>query len=255
VAVGLVPNRPAMRASQAAAWSLSLMSYPKTVGFLLFCGAILFFGYRFFYGPTYEWHQTIAIAVNTPEGLRTGTGTTQIRFWSVHNVPGSGTLGKSSVRGQAAFVEVRPGRFLFAVLDGRTSTPPHHELAPRLFSEKIDEATTVEGRWYLLSNLKGTAKLKPADYPLLVTFDDLNDPSSVKEVDRNNLEATFGLGVSLKSITLAINEVPSRSRAISSVLPWLSTFKRGFRLYGRRYRYHRIVDIANVLGAASFKVE
>ncbi|GJL68036.1 MAG: hypothetical protein NPIRA06_06710 [Nitrospirales bacterium] len=49
--------------------------------------------------------------------------------------------------------------------------------------------------------MRETRDFKPKNYPLLVAFMDINDPTSVKEVDLDNLAATFGPGVSLKRLT------------------------------------------------------
>ena len=41
-------------------------------------------------------------------------------------------------------------------------------------------------------------------YPLMVTFADVDDPTSVQRVDPDDLAATFGAGVRLKAVTLEI---------------------------------------------------
>lgn len=58
-------------------------------------------------------------------------------------------------------------------------------------------------------------------YPLLVTFTDTADPTTVREVDPDNLGTTFGSGVSLKRITLEITDEPVTEGKIESVLGWL----------------------------------
>lgn len=43
-------------------------------------------------------------------------------------------------------------------------------------------------------------------YPLLVTFTDIDDPSSVQRVDPANLAASFGPGIRLKRITVEVSD-------------------------------------------------
>ena len=57
-------------------------------------------------------------------------------------------------------------------------------------------------------------------YPLLVTFTDIIDPTTVKVVDPDNLAETFGPGASLKRITLEITDEPVTEGKIESVLGW-----------------------------------
>ncbi|MEO6202469.1 MAG: hypothetical protein ABIU05_13315 [Nitrospirales bacterium] len=64
------------------------------------------------------------------------------------------------------------------------------------------------------------------NYPLLVTFTDINDPKTVQQVDPGNLAATFGPGVSLKRITLEITDEPVTEGKLESVLGWLDDLKK-----------------------------
>ncbi|MCC6479158.1 MAG: hypothetical protein IT552_08115, partial [Sphingomonadaceae bacterium] len=45
-------------------------------------------------------------------------------------------------------------------------------------------------------------------YPMLVTFKDLADPTSVEQVDPDDLAASFGRGYRLKSITVQVTDAP-----------------------------------------------
>jgi len=61
--------------------------------------------------------------------------------------------------------------------------------------------------------------------PWLVTFDDVRDPKTVRQVDPANLAASFGPGVTLTSITLAITDEPRTSGKLKSVLGWIDQAK------------------------------
>ncbi len=58
---------------------------------------------------------------------------------------------------------------------------------------------------------------------MLVTFGDLDDPTSVEEVDPDDLGATFGEGNSLRRITVQITDDPVTT-GIEKRLEWLSEY-------------------------------
>lgn len=55
-------------------------------------------------------------------------------------------------------------------------------------------------------------------YPMLVTFDDITDPASVRLVDPSNLAASFGPGVRLKSVTLEVTDEAVTAGVVENVL-------------------------------------
>lgn len=57
--------------------------------------------------------------------------------------------------------------------------------------------------------------------PRLVKFTDLSDPNSLEIVDPDDLEATFGPGYVLKSISLAGVEAQRTEGRVKTMLPWL----------------------------------
>lgn len=77
-----------------------------------------------------------------------------------------------------------------------------------------------------LSKLRASAPLVRERYPLLVTFDDINDPKSIKRVDPDDLVATFGPGYSLKSITLEITDEPVTTGELEKVLRWINELEK-----------------------------
>jgi hypothetical protein len=65
------------------------------------------------------------------------------------------------------------------------------------------------------------------NYPMLVRFEDLTKPETVKRVDSDKLDASFGSGVVLRSIKIIRTTAPMNSD-IASVLPWLARLS-GYR--------------------------
>jgi hypothetical protein len=175
--------------------------------------------YDIYLDNDFAWHQKLTVSVMTPEGTKTASSIMSVDF-----VDGTKadwiTLPEArkvhfKLRGEAVVLEVSPGRYLFVLLND------------------LPDATTVffPGLWHgdaapLLPDLRETRQLKPEQYPLLVTFDDINDPASVRRVDPNNLSATFGPGFRLNAITLSITDEPVTEGVVEKVLEWLEALGR-----------------------------
>lgn len=141
-----------------------------------------------------SWNEKITLIVDTPSG--------EVSSFSVQGVSQGSTWGASSggfaLRGGEAVVLELPTagkpRYLFALLQGGY-------LANGIYKE--------ERNWYTgigdLDDLPPRI-LKGKNRPRLVTFEDINDAASVKQVDPDNLAASFGTGYSLKTITIEITE-------------------------------------------------
>lgn len=61
------------------------------------------------------------------------------------------------------------------------------------------------------------------NYPYLVTFKDIADPTSVVRVDPDDLAASFGAGYRLKAITVQVTDEPV-TVGIAERLAWLSKY-------------------------------
>ena len=64
------------------------------------------------------------------------------------------------------------------------------------------------------------AAVDPEHYPMLVTFEDLDDPTSVNKINPDDLAASFGEGVELKRITVQLTDDPVTT-GIDERLEWL----------------------------------
>lgn len=67
----------------------------------------------------------------------------------------------------------------------------------------LDEALFSEVR-DRRDRASGVIAVPEYQYPMLVTFDDITKPETVREVDPEDLAAVFGEGVRLKAVTLEI---------------------------------------------------
>ena len=172
----------------------------------------------------WSWHQKVSLVVGTPEGEQTAYAVSRVgvskldRSWVFIEARGANT----SVSGEAVVLEVMPGKYLFGLLKGA-----HHEgnanwLADVFRDKGSDE--TSEQFWSRIDHSRLSTNLSGNHMPLLVTFTDITDPSTVKRVDPNDLESHFGAGVVLKAVTLEITgEKVTRGR-VEKVLGWLSKY-------------------------------
>ena len=61
-------------------------------------------------------------------------------------------------------------------------------------------------------------------WPRLVTFSDIADPTSVMQVDPDDLSAVFGAGYALRAVTLEITDAPVTTGMVDGVLGWLGDY-------------------------------
>lgn len=113
-------------------------------------------------------------------------------------------------RGEAVAVEVLPGRWMFALLSGGANYKGDAgQLVYSAFRLGMDRAAGEQSYEANMADLRAQpldtpVPLPPEAYPMLVTFDDITKPETVREVDPADMAATFGAGVTLHGMTLEI---------------------------------------------------
>jgi hypothetical protein len=175
---------------------------------------------------SYRYKRTLSL--DTPDGVKTGFNVVQIDYWHV-DFPMSGEPHKTL--GQGIYLDLGPGRRpLIALLtrirrsdevarDGGTNQEwlrfirGWGEDDPIGIVARLCLNVTAIYSWIDVVSKFGAChepfKLTRADLPDLVTFDDVNDPSSILLVDPNNLQGALGPGVSL-----AVDDIANDERAV-----------------------------------------
>ena len=190
---------------------------------LMLSGCDLLFNF-----PEWRWHQELTVSVITPQGLKTGRAVTAARIefppkWT--GVGDAAGMQRGGVTGEAAVLDLGNGRYLFALLQGYTEWTAWSAFFPELEGKPLSRKEIAPYLDRLVASTGQTRELKRAQYPLLVTFDDINNPASVRRVEPGNLAATFGDGYRLNAITLSITDEPVTKGQVEKVLGWLiSTF-------------------------------
>lgn len=196
-------------------------------------------GYKLAY-PTYSWNQKLTVTISTPNGDKSGSAVVSAKVvYSPRLMEHIGGSRYSHI-GEATAVDLGEGRYVFVLLGkpivsvlraykhlvppdykyGK-SRPPRYDLSS-LFQRfgLIPEAVQITPELYLSE---------------WVTFENINDPVSVKLVDPNDLAATFGEGYSFKEMTLEITNEKVTEDKINLLLAWLSEYSEShYRLNGAR---------------------
>lgn len=170
---------------------------------------------------SWSWHQKLTVTVQTPDGVVSGSSVMRGRMTERRGalVPAEANGVSFSLSGEAVVVKLPNGHYLFALLTGIPSAS--WLLYPRMPAK--DAGTLLERAE---ANTSASLEVPRDQHPLLVTFDDIADPASVKKVDPSNFAATFGPGYRLTSITLSITEEPVTEGKVKKVLGWLAALGR-----------------------------
>jgi len=139
---------------------------------------------------TYEWRNKYVATVETASGPVSGASVIGETLLDRRANPqfGSGNVWDFAMKGEAVTVDLGEDRYLF-VLAVRNEYLPLTVAARALGIVKGDYADAARR----MDELKDPVALERRDYPLLVTFDDIADPKTVRRVDPDDLDGAFGL--------------------------------------------------------------
>jgi hypothetical protein len=200
----------------------------------------------------YTWNQKLIISVETPEGVITASSVVAVKVVSHDPCPLKGIAAcvSNGYRGEAVVLRLPHGNFLFVLL-------PHNpqQFAQDTFKGPIygRERYDPEEMYRLFKPSLDPAPVPREKYPLFVFFEDIADASSVKEVNPDDLSASFGPGYALKSLTLEITRDRQTSR-VKKVLPWLDEYVGIQFDFSDRPSLDAKNKIANALSSGHFKV-
>ena len=165
-----------------------------------------------------EYRFRLTVEVDTPDGLKSGSSV--IEAWAANDFPGSQRR-LWGVSGEAVAVDLPQDQTLFALLKTNAQYGDMLGLSMLALDPTFTEHYDVVGtaaRLRAREGIRSPAVVDPETYPMLVTFGDIDDPTSVQLVDPDDLAATFGEGYALKRITVEITDDPV-TRGIEERLP------------------------------------
>jgi hypothetical protein len=172
---------------------------------------------------SYSWRQKLTITAETPVGEVSASSVSAVS-WRKHWIRWDGMGWSYDLTGEAVVVEVAPGRYLFALLKGAGTKEYMGSVAAASISGR--EGRVIDGALFAEVQGKqgraaGVIPVPEGQYPMMVTFDDIADPASVRLVDPADLGASFGPGVRLKSVTLEVTDEAVTKGVVEGVLGWL----------------------------------
>ena len=214
--------------------------------------------------PAYRYRLTVE--VDTPEGVKVGSSVIEVdtHVAGEYSIPTPGRV-THRVRGEAVAVDLGEGRVLFALLRSEGDT----DWAGRVMYRLSPQYTGKNG---LRDAYRNMLRHRPERtvpryfsrrdrmdrrlaYPMLVTFSDLDEPTSVERVDPDDLAATFGEGVSLKRITVQITDDPVTG-GIEERLGWLKAHGRDHaRLKPSGSRFLEDAELINLVTPGDLSTE
>jgi hypothetical protein len=170
----------------------------------------------------------LTIEVETPEGVKSAAG-----VMAVTPDRGYSRRGRTKTSGDALFVDLGDGRnlvVLLAHLDKTLDLDGINYVALRAY----DAARGQRVPFNEMSLQRGVVPVTGALIPILATFTDPADPSTMRIVQPDDLAAAFGPGVRLRGVTAEV--VPNGfwpldfggalgepvTRGIEAKLPWLN---------------------------------
>jgi hypothetical protein len=167
---------------------------------------------------TYPWNQKLSVTVSTPSGEKTAASVHSC-FGKVGSVPMTGFSSGAGCKGEAVILEVKPNKYLFVLMEDKTAYLAHFAF-PRLSAND-----DPDDFYAALVATRDVGDVPPKRYPLMVTFDDINNPKTAKQVDPANLAGTFGDGYALMGMTLEITDEAMTSGQVEKVVSWDRSLK------------------------------
>src|ERR1700682_4693004 len=209
-----------------AAWREAASMNFKWVGTLALLAALVIGDQIRINRPGHKYRLTVE--VETPEGVKSASG-----VMAVHPDRSYSRGGHNPTRGDAVLVDLGGGENLLALLahieNKSVDLDGMNYVALRAYNAAGRKASFNE-----MSRMTGAVPVKGALVPVLVTFTDLNDPGTAREVLPDEVEAGLGKGFHVGSISVEV--VPNGlwpldfggplgepvTRGIEAKLPWLN---------------------------------
>lgn len=234
-------------------------------GFFVFIIAVVgWWRYEF---PSFTWHYKMTVTIETPNGFKTGYAVKEITN-SDSTLLGMRlpemSVRMSSVRGEAVAIDLGKYGIVFTVIGGS-----YVDELYRAFSVQ-DESNSIHDFGKLKSGK--SMQLPQKDWPVFVTFKDINDPKSVELVYQtkkifvphkmaddyqitDNFKKLFGEGVKITDVTIEVTDEPM-THQIGKWLKWLDTLETTkTRLNGSTSVGISTNELSDNLAAGSFRVK
>lgn len=215
------------------------------------------------------WRYRMTVEIETPEGLKTGTAVREVWAQEMSRMT-TEAVPQTKVTGEAVVVDLGERGVVFALLRGTYGVDFAHRVAAKAFPGKPGGmGYTPEGIDYYEHLKDVKTDLQIDNMPMMVTFGDMNDPTSVELVYKtariqnkdewtnpsyeatDNFERLFGKGVRLKRVTLEMTDDPVTT-GVLKWLPWLPEYRNKMLDGDKTWYAHARLKLANMLSSGDF---
>ncbi|MCP5074305.1 MAG: hypothetical protein GY947_13585 [Rhodobacteraceae bacterium] len=187
---------------------------------------LLLFGYGLFTGLSWNnrisWNLKTVITVETPDGLRQGSGIVEIRGFKrrrgltefispVNPLP----RWLYELCGEAVVIDLGNDNYLFSLPDWRSYAG---RAAVAAFWDP--EASRDGNHFYMPSKIGQTTNIPKRYIPDFVRFADLSDPDSVEVVPLSDSDQSFAEGHKIVSMEYEITDAPKTTNHYENIFPW-----------------------------------
>jgi hypothetical protein len=185
---------------------------------------ILFLAWRAAF-PAFAAQVRLTITVDDNGTLKAASSVVQIAettYPTFGGIFGSGF--EDGIHGETAFLDLGEGRNLVPLLGPGSWAWINFQTKWLFFPyspNDKDYGSLAFARRMVATNLGKPRLLDVKAMPEFVTFRDRMNPKTIEKVDPLNLEASFGPGVRLVSVSLEITNDPFTKGIIVRQLPWL----------------------------------
>ncbi len=161
---------------------------------------------------TIYWNQKYTLAVETPSGVVENSVIVQMR--TMHDGNGSSRTG---IYGEAPFVKLPNGRYLFAL----SLYNPFD--VPRAYADHWGLEWQAQKRRDFFKRIAGSNEEIDLAYhlPILITFDDIENLATVRQVNPAFLAGALGRGYKLKRYSVSVTDEPATYGSIRQIAEWM----------------------------------
>ncbi len=183
---------------------------------------------------TSKYRFRLQVELDTPEGHKVGSSVVEVKVRHVTwGTPESKGI-RRALRGEAIFLDMGGGKNLVATMTTGSQGEDEENRFERIAELSIQSATGVYPNPMKMSGQTGSFAVPKIAWPTLVTLSDVNDGFSAKAVDPLRLDAQFGKGTKVSSVTVSFTS-DRPNYAIGRNLPFLhSQYKKLQKIYSYR---------------------
>lgn len=174
---------------------------------------------------TDTWQQELSLYISTPQSEVVASSVVAINVSKSRSDFLNHFGGKEwLLEGEGIVSDLGDGKFIFSLI-----YPQRILLIEAMQDAGLISIGSHEGNMDAIRKFDQVVDVALIKLPKLIAFMDINDPSSVVEVQPNNLEKVFGKGYFLTRATIEkTSKAPTRGR-LADTLPWWQEYQKSGR--------------------------